>query len=227
MRILIIEDDKDLCYILNSQLKNDGYNIDLCHSGEEGLIFALNNSHDLIILDRMLPVIDGLTILNTIRKKGISTPVIILTAIGSIEDKIDGLDTGADDYVVKPFDINELKARIRALSRRPKPIENPNLLKISNISLDTNKQILKSDKFSCSLSKRENDLLEYLIKNKNKTLSREQILLYVWGSNSFVEDGNLDNYIHFVRRRLKAVESNVYIKTIHSVGYCLEEKNVL
>lgn len=223
MRILLIEDDKELCDAVQVQLENEGYTVDLCHNGEEALLFALAASHDMIILDRMLPKVDGLTILHSIRKKGITTPVIMVTAMNDIGDRIDGLDSGADDYVVKPFDVEELKARIRALFRRPKAIEDIEQLNYANIILDTNKKLLKSPTGSCSLSKRESSLLEYFIRNKNRTLPREQILSHVWGPNSFVEDGNLDNYIHFLRRRLKAVNSDANIITIHSVGYRLEE----
>lgn len=224
MRILMIEDDKDLCESVAFQLKSEGYYIDICLNGDEGLLFALSQSHDIIILDRMLPSLNGISILESIRSKGIVTPVIMVTAMNSIGDRIGGLDSGADDYLVKPFDISELKARIRALARRPRLIENLDIIKFSNLSLNIDKRILESPFEKCSLSRRESDLLEYFMHNKNRILTREQILSHVWGVNCFVEDGNIDNYIHFLRRRLKAVKSNAVIKTIHSVGYILEEK---
>ena len=224
MRILMIEDDRDLCGAVSFQLINEGYDVDMCHNGEDALYYALQKSHDIIILDRMLPSLDGLSILHAMRKKGIETPVIIVTAMNGLNDRIDGLDSGADDYLVKPFAVEELLARIRALSRRPKVLENTETLRFSNILLDTAKQVLKSEANSCSLSKRETQLMEYFLRNKNQILSRDMLLNHVWGPDSFVEDGNLDNYIHFLRRRLKSVESRAVIKTIHSVGYRLEEK---
>lgn len=224
MRILMIEDDKDLCQVVSLQLTSEGYDIDTCFNGEDGLGFALQQSHDILILDRMLPVINGLTILQTIRNKGIATPIIMVTAMNGIGDRIDGLDSGADDYLVKPFAVEELLARIRALSRRPPKLETINMLHIANTSLDVNKQTVKTAEKSCSLSKRETQLLEFFIRNQNQILPREMILLHVWGPNTFVENGNLDNYIHFLRRRLKTIESLAQIKTIHSIGYRLEEK---
>lgn len=224
MRVLLIEDDRDLCAAVGLQLEDEGYRVDLCHSGEEGLLFALQGVHDLIVLDRMLPEVDGLTILSSLRKKGVAIPVILVTAMNGIRDRIDGLDAGADDYLVKPFAVEELKARIRALSRRPKALEEPARLRLANLELDTDKRLLVSEKTQVSLSRREADLLEYFFRNRDRTLSRDQILSRVWGPNSLVEDGNLDNYIHFLRRRLKAVESRAAIKTIHGVGYRLEEE---
>lgn len=224
MRILVIEDDKDLCEAVGYQLEKEGYRVDICHNGEDALYFALQQSHDIMILDRMLPGIDGLTILQAVRRKGIATPVIMVTAMNGINDRIDGLDTGADDYLVKPFAMEELLARIRALARRPQAIQDTNKLTFGNTTLELGKQILKGDRETCSLSKKETDLMEFFMRNKTQILSRDAILSHVWGPNSFVEDGNIDNYIHFLRRRLKTIQSTLQIKTIHSVGYRLEEK---
>lgn len=223
MRILFVEDDKELCEAVRFQLINEGYSVDLCHSGEDALYYATSKSCDIMILDRMLPVVDGLTVLRSIRQSGISTPVIMVTAMNGINDRIDGLDNGADDYLVKPFAVEELLARIRALSRRPQKLEDGETLQFSNIQLDISKQILKGKNKTCSLSKRESDLMELFLKNPKQILTRELILSRIWGPNTFVEDGNIDNYIHFLRRRLNAVESLAIIKTIRSVGYRLEE----
>lgn len=223
MRILIIEDNKALCDSMCFQLQSEGYSTDTCYSGEHALYYALQQSYDIIILDRMLPVMDGLTILKTLRQKNIHVPVILVTAMDGINDRIDGLDSGADDYLVKPFAMEELLARIRALSRRPHSIEPTELLYYSNVKLDIKKQSLKTEEKTCSLSRRETELLEYFMKHPKQTLARELILAHVWGPDNFVEDGNLDNYIHFLRRRLKSIDAAIQIKTIHSVGYCLEE----
>ncbi len=223
MRILLIEDDEDLCEALTFQLKKEGYETDICHRGDEAIYYGNSVSYDIIILDRMLPLVDGLTVLKSLRKNKMTTPVIMVTAMNGINDRIDGLDSGADDYLVKPFDTGELLARIRALSRRPRGMENTGLLQFSNVSLDTKKHILTADSSSVSLSNKECRLLELFMRNRGQILTREHILSKVWGSESYVEDGNLDNYIYFIRRRLRSINCRAVIKTIHSVGYRLEE----
>lgn len=223
MRILIIEDNIDLCEAMSYQLQNEGYTTDICNSGENALFYAKQQSYDVIILDRMLPVMDGITILKTIRQKNIHVPVILVTAMDGVNDRINGLDSGADDYLVKPFVMEELLARIRALVRRPQKIELSEVLYFTNLSLDVKKQIIANGDRNASLSKRETDLLEYFMRHPNQILPREMILSHVWGPDNFVEEGNLDNYIHFLRRRLKSISSTVQIKTIHSVGYRLVE----
>lgn len=222
MRILIIEDDIKLCDTLSIQLEHQGYHIDKCYSGEDALYYALGHVYDILILDRMLPVLDGLSILQLIRKKGISTPTIMVTAMNGLNDRIDGLDAGADDYLVKPFEVEELFARIRALLRRPTQMQNNEILEYANISLNiTNKLLTSTTGDSCSLSKKECELLEFFIKNKNQILERELLLSRVWGPDAFACDSNLDNYISFLRRRLKIVNSTAKINTIHSIGYRL------
>ena len=222
MRLLIIEDNKDLCDGMCFQLQHEGYTIDTCYTGEYALYYALQHSYDVIILDRMLPDIDGLSILKIIRQKNINVPVIMVTAMERLLDRIDGLDSGADDYLVKPFAMEELLARVRALARRPQKIEQTELLTYSDLELDVKKQLVRTAQKSSSLTKREADLLEFFMRNPNQVLPRETILSRVWGPDNFVEEGNLDNYIHFLRRRLKSIDCTAQIKTIHSVGYCLE-----
>lgn len=223
MRLLLIEDDKKLSAAVSRQLEKQGYQTDLCDSGENALYYLTQTIYDVIILDRMLPVLDGLTILEIIRKKGITTPVIMVTALNGISDRIDGLDAGADDYLVKPFAIEELSARIRALTRRPQTIQSGTILHFSNLILDCTNKLLSTAFGSCSLSKKETELLEFFIRNKGQTLERDQLLSRVWGPDSFVTTGNLDNYISFLRRRLKLVQSSCQITTIHGIGYRLEE----
>jgi len=225
MRILIVDDDIALCEALTIQLDNFGYYVDCCHNGDDALIFAMHNSYDIILLDRMLPVLDGLTLLTAIRQKKIQSSVILMTAMTKISDRIEGLDAGADDYITKPFDTQELMARIRALARRPRTINNNNKLSFADLTLDIPRKELKTEKQSVSLSKKEAALFEYLIKNNNQTMSREMLLNYIWGPYSEIEEGNLDNYIHFARKRLKALKSRVKITTIHGTGYRLEENN--
>ena len=175
-----------------------------------------------MILDRMLPELDGLTLLNTIRKRGIQTPVIMATAMDTLNDKIHGLDEGADDYITKPFAPEELLARIRALTRRPQQLQAPGRLVWKDLSFDLQKLELSCGKNTLSLSKKESGLMEYFMKNPEQCLKRATLLSYVWGADAEVEDGNLDNYIYFLRRRLKALKTKVKITTVHGVGYKME-----
>ena len=225
MRILVVEDDKELSDIMIRQLKAHGYHADQCLNGGDALFYCTEQIYDLIILDRMLPELDGLSLLSIIRRRGIHTPVIMATALDGLGDRIDGLDAGADDYIAKPFAMEELLARIRAIARRPAHFENSQVLTFAGLTLDAGSHELKSAGQTIALSKKEAALLEYLIKNAGQTLTRVQILAYIWGPDSEVEEGNLDNYIYFLRRRLKTINSKAVIKTVHSVGYRLEESN--
>lgn len=231
MRILLVEDDKLLCETVGMQLEQAGYTVDPCFSGDDAFYYATEYPYDVMILDRMLPKLDGLSLLQAVRKKNIMTPVIITTALDGIGDRIDGLDAGADDYLVKPFAVEELLARIRAVTRRPGRTADTAALTFSNLCLDTVNHELS---LSCqpgndakaepiTLSGRESALLEYLMRNAGLTLPRGSIISYVWGPDSEVEEGNLDNYIYFLRRRLKALCGKVKIQTVHGVGYRLEE----
>ena len=175
-----------------------------------------------MILDRMLPELDGLTLLNTIRKRGIQTPVILATAMDSLDDKIHGLDEGADDYITKPFAPEELLARIRALTRRPRQLQAPHQLIWKDLSFDPQKLELSCGKNTLSLSKKEAGLMEYFLKNPEQCLKRAVLLSYVWGADAEVEEGNLDNYIYFLRRRLRTLKTKAKITTVHGVGYKLE-----
>lgn len=226
MRILFVEDDAALCAALKIHLEKSGYTVDICQNGNDALFYALQNVYDVMLLDRMLPELDGLTLLQTIRSKGIQTPVIMATAMDTVSDRILGLDCGADDYLVKPFDVQELLARIRALVRRPGAMIASETIHFKDLTLDTGKQELSCEK-TVSLSKKESTLLEYFIRHSEQTLSRSLLLAYVWGPDSEIEEGNLDNYIYFLRKRLRTVKSNVKIKTIHGIGYRLEAIHVL
>lgn len=222
MRILIVEDDKELAESIQAQLAKEGFTVDVCHDGEEGLYYMQEKIHDLVILDRMLPYMDGVSVLREARKSHVYTPVIFLTALGELNDKITGLDCGADDYLVKPFAFEELLARIRCLLRRPGQWDDSMLLKLGDISFDPKSNRLCKGSRECTLSKREGALLEVFLRNPGQILQRTVLLSRVWGLDTDVEDGNLDNYIHFLRRRLKAVGSSLSLKTIRGVGYQLE-----
>lgn len=226
MRILIIEDDKDLCRSLSFQLKAEGFEVDICHDGEDGLHFIKEEAHDLILLDRMLPLMDGVSVLKTARNLRISTPVILVTALGELQDRVTGLDCGADDYIVKPFAFEELMARIRCIFRRPRQWEDSLLLRFGDVSYDASLRKMACREKSFTLSRREGELLELFLRNGGQTLPRLTILSRVWGPDAAVEEGNLDNYIHFLRRRLKSAGSRLTLRTIRGVGYCLEDCHV-
>lgn len=226
MRILLAEDDEQLNKTLCYQLESKGFSVDTCFDGEEACYYGEQNIYDVILLDRMLPYKEGTEVLTFLRKKGISAPIILITALGALSDKVTGLDLGADDYLVKPFALEELLARIRCVTRRPHMITGDDLLSISDISLNVNDCRLCGPGGECSLSKREAALLETFMRRKDQSLSRSLLLLKVWGPDSDVEEGNLDNYIHFLRRRLRLVNSRVEIKTIRGIGYCLLDKSI-
>lgn len=225
MRILLIEDDINLCDSLSFQLEKESFSVDLCHDGNDALHFIQQHAYDLILLDRMLPGKDGIQVLEELRHSGIKIPVIMITALGELHDKVDGLDSGADDYIVKPFAYEELMARIRSINRRPLHWTSNSLLEVADICLDTSRKLLTKSPAFCTLSKRESDLLEVFLRNPDQTLPRNLLLAKVWGPDAEVEEGNLDNYIHFLRRRLKTVQSVLKLTTIRGVGYRLEAAN--
>lgn len=224
MRILLAEDDKQLNDSLTWQLESAGFDIDSCLDGEDALFYGEQNIYDIILLDRMLPHMDGTDIMTALRDKGITTPIILITALGTISDRVTGLDLGADDYLVKPFAFEELLARIRCISRRPHTLTEYGTLKVADLTWQAAEGVLTGPVGNCTLSKREAALLEVFLRSKEQTLPRNILLLKVWGPDSDVEDGNLDNYIHFLRRRLQIIGSRLQIKTIRGIGYCLQEK---
>ncbi len=225
MRILIVEDDTELGCAVKFHLEQEGYTVDTCCNGEDGLHFIKQGAYDLILLDRMLPDLNGMDVLSRTRALGISASVIIITALDGVGDRIAGLDAGADDYIVKPFDINELMARIRAIGRRPAQWESTNSIILNDMELDLMRGTLKGPSNKCTLSKRESDLLEILVRNQKRIIPRSVLLSRVWGPDAPVEDGNLDNYIHFLRKKLCFVGSGLSIKTARGIGYSMEVSN--
>lgn len=222
MRILLAEDDRDLNKALAWQLNGQGYTVDSCYDGEEALYYGEQNIYDVILLDRMLPHLEGTEVLSILRQQSVNVPIILITALGTVQDKIDGLDLGADDYLVKPFDFEELLARIRCVTRRSATINpQPDLISCHDVTWSGQDMCLSGPSGSTTLSKREGSLLGSFLHMPEQTLAREMLLLRVWGPDSDVEDGNLDNYIYFLRRRLKTVGSLLQIKTVRGVGYKL------
>lgn len=223
MRLLIVEDDKELCSIVAAQLAREGYEVDQCHDGEEAWYYLNGVSYDAVLLDRMLPGMDGVALLEKMRRNQINLPVILVTALGELGDRVQGLDSGADDYLVKPFAVEELSARLRALFRRPRESVEIQAFQVGDLLLYQQEARLVCHGKEKELSKKEDLLLEYLMQNCGRTLTREQILNRVWGMEAEVEDGNIDNYIYFLRRKLKLLHSGVRITTVHGIGYRLED----
>ena len=223
MRILLAEDDRALNQTLAYQLEHEGFIVDSCYDGEEALFYCEQAIHDIILLDRMLPCLEGTDILKQLRKKGIVPPIILITALGTLTDKVEGLNLGADDYLVKPFAFEELLARIRCVARRPHTLTGSDTLSVADIDFQLGEGILTGPSGSCTLSKKEAALLEAFLRSGGQTLHRSTLLLKVWGPDSDVEDGNLDNYIHFLRRRLQISGSRLRITTVRGIGYRLQE----
>lgn len=224
MRILIVEDEVHLAEALTQILRKNNYTVDAAYDGESGLDNALSDIYDLIVLDIMLPKMDGISVLRNIREEGLSTPVILLTAKGEISDKVAGLDSGADDYLAKPFATEELLARIRALSRRKGEVIVDNTLKFGDIELNPSTLKLSRGSKEVKLILKESELLELLISRKNAATSKELIIEKLWGFDSDVEYNHVEVYISFLRKKLSFLNSEVKINTVRGVGYILEEK---
>lgn len=222
MRILIVEDEVNLADALSQILKKNNYSVDVVHDGQSGLDNALCGIYDLLLLDIMLPEMDGITVLKKLREEGIAAPVIMLTAKGEINDKITGLDYGADDYVAKPFSTGELLARIRAALRRRGEVVPEDCLKYGDIELSTSNLKLMCKGKELKLILKESELMELLIVRKTAVTSKEQIIEKLWGFDSDVEHNNVEVYISFLRKKLVFLQSGVKINTIRGVGYVLE-----
>ena len=224
MRILIVEDEISLAEALTQILKKSNYTVDAVHDGISGLDNAMSDIYDIILLDIMLPGMDGISLLKTIRREGISTPVILLTARGEIPDKVKGLDSGADDYLSKAFATEELLARIRAASRRKGEVLPDNTLKFGDIQLNTATLRLSRSSKEIKLILKESELLELLILRKNAVSSKELVIEKLWGFDSEAEHNNVEVYISFLRKKLAFLKSSVVISTVRGVGYVLEVK---
>jgi DNA-binding response OmpR family regulator len=219
MRILIIEDEKYIARSITEVLKMDSYTVDLAHDGEYGLDCALTEIYDVIVLDIMLPKMDGLRVLEKIRGANISTPVILLTAKGDLEDKVKGLDLGADDYLSKPFYTEELLARIRALTRRKPELRQGGVFAFEDIELSA--LALRSGERTAKMQRKEAQILELLIDNGGFVVSKEMIIEKVWGFDAETEYSLVEKNISIIRKKLSQVKARVNIKTVRGVGYML------
>ncbi|MCR4328998.1 MAG: response regulator transcription factor [Candidatus Roizmanbacteria bacterium] len=226
MRILVVEDEHRIARTIEKGLKQEGYAVDLAFDGTTGLDLSATEDYDVIVLDRMIPHIDGITLCKTLRNDyHIHTPILILTAKGQIEDKVSGLNAGADDYLTKPFSFEELVARIRALSRRPNVTEKP-VLTVADLVLDPATYSVRRDNQSVTLSKKEFALLEYLMKNVNTVLKKEQIIAHVWNYEADILPNTVEVYIANLRKKIDNAfpKKKPLIRTVWGFGYRLGEK---
>ena len=224
MRVLLVEDEELICEALKAILKKNGFSVDVANDGIQGLDLAVSRIHDIIILDRMLPGKTGLEILTEIRKENINTPVIFLTAMHSVNNRVEGLDAGADDYLVKPFAAVELLARIRALVRRKdNDIKDAKFVR-GSFSFDPAMCCISNGINKEKLTFKESQLLEIFIANINNVLSKEKILDKVWGIDSYVDENIVETYVSHLRKKLTGIDSGLVINTIRGKGYCLKEQ---
>jgi DNA-binding response OmpR family regulator len=222
MRILLVEDEKDLADIVKKGLEEESYSVDVCYDGEEGLFMASEISYDGMILDILLPKVDGIKILKTIREKNISTPVLMLTAKDELHDKIRGLDTGADDYLTKPFEFEELLARLRALLRRRIP-EKKATLKVHDLTVNTASQEVSRGGRGIPLTSKEYALLEFFVYNKNTVLSRTEITEHIYDDSFDLDSNVIDVFINSLRKKIDKDHSKKLIHTVRGAGYILKE----
>ena len=222
MRILLVEDEVKLAHAMKRALELQKYAVDVANNGRDGLDFAIGEEFSLIILDVMLPEIDGIEICKRIRATGIHTPVLMLTARGQISDKVTGLDVGADDYMVKPFSFEELFARIRALVRRPVQANDP-VLSIKDLTLDPKTFTVKRGDKLIELSAKEFSLLEYLLRNKNTVLNKDHIIAHVWNYDSDVLPSTIEVHVKHLRDKVDLSGQDSLIHTIRGRGYTIRE----
>ncbi len=223
MRVLLIEDEKDLARVIKKGLEEEGYSVDVAHDGEEGLYMAENYEADVIILDILLPVMDGLSVLREMRRSGIKTPVLLLTAKGDVSDRIKGLDTGADDYLAKPFDFGELLARIRALLRRARDVKEP-IIRIGDLEVDTVSHEVRRGGKEIHLTAREYAILEYLAYNAGRVVSRTELIEHVYDESFDMDSNIIDVYIAYLRRKVDKGFGRPLIHTVRGAGYMLKER---
>ncbi len=221
MKILYVEDEKYMALAVAQILKKNNYSVDLAYDGENGLDLALSGLYDIVILDIMLPKVGGIEILQQMRKKGLEIPVILLTAKGETDDKVSGLDNGADDYLAKPFQTEELLARLRALARRKGQFLSAHNLSFADIEFNYNLLHLYGNGLSFHLTLKEGQLLELLMNHKGQAITNNHIIEKLWGWDSEAEDSHVHVQVAFLRKKLKLISSKVKIKTIYGVGYML------
>lgn len=227
MRILVVEDEHRIAASIKKGLEQERYAVDIAYTGLDGYDLASTEDYELIILDLMLPEMDGITVCKKLRKNNIHTPILILTAKGQTDDKITGLDAGADDYVTKPFSFEELLARVRALTRRPKNILDTTLI-VADLQLDTKTFVVKRGDNHIKLSNKEFSLLEYLMRRPHTIFSKEQIISHIWNYDADILLNTIEVYIRNLRNKIDAPfkDRKPLIKTVRGFGYKIGEDNV-
>ena len=223
-RILLVEDEEKLARMVELELRYEGYEVEKAFDGRMGLERALSGQFDLVLLDIMLPALSGMEVLRRLRRENDALPVIMLTARDTVVDKVSGLDSGADDYITKPFAIEELLARIRAALRKRSAAAQPsNTLRVGGLVMDVDRHAVTVQGTGVELTRREFDLLHYLLENKEKVVSRESLLDHVWGFDYAGETNAVDVYIRFLRAKLEEPFGEKFIHTVRGVGYVIRE----
>ena len=223
MRILVVEDELGIAQFVRQGLTEAGYAVDVVADGRDGLDYALAADYDAYVLDILLPQMNGLDLLRELRRRGDKTPTLMLTARDTVDNRVEGLDAGADDYLVKPFAFPELLARVRALLRRP-PLQTGTVLQVGDLEMDTARREVKRDGNLIELSPREYAVLEYLIRHSNQVLTRTQIGEHVWNFDFYNESNVIDVYIGYLRRKIDKGSDQPLIQTIRGVGYRISEQ---
>jgi two-component system OmpR family response regulator len=223
VKLLVVEDDKEAGAYLKRALLEAGHTVDHADDGREGLFLAASESYDVIVLDRMLPRMDGLAVLRTLRASGVKTPVLLLTALGGIDDRVDGLEAGGDDYLVKPFAMAELLARINALARRPPPQDVQTRLQVADLSLDMLTRAVTRAGVEIDLQPREFQLLAYLMRHAGKVVTRTMLLESVWDFHFDPKTNIVDTHVSRLRAKVDRGYASELIHTIRGAGYCLRE----
>lgn len=223
MRLLVVEDEKSIAEAIQALLADKGYSVDLAFDGDDGLEYILTGLYDLVLLDIMLPKRSGLSVLKRVREAGLETPIIFLTAKSQTYDKVNGLDLGADDYITKPFEADELLARIRLRTRQSSLIR-ANQLWLGNIRLNTDSHELESKESSVKLSNKEFLLMEVFMRNAKQIIPKNQLISKVWGPSDNSEYNQLEVFISFLRKKLRFLKADIEIITTKGFGYSLEER---
>jgi heavy metal response regulator len=221
MRILVVEDESKVASFIKKGLEEEGYAVDLAHDGREGVLLALDGVHDLIVLDINLPGLDGLGVLKELRQAKVRTPVLLLTVRATIEDKVLGLDTGADDYLTKPFSFQELVARIRALLRRRAEAQ-PTLLQVADLTLDPARRLVHRGGVKIELTSKEFALLDYFMRHPGRVLTRTMIAEHVWDYDFDTMTNIIDVYVNHLRKKVDAGRHPKLIRTVRGVGYVMQ-----
>lgn len=222
MRILLVEDDGSLAHAIETMLKKSNYAVDVVFNGRDALTYLDSDLYDAVILDIMMPYIDGISVLKMLRKNNNHVPVLLLTAKHQIEDKVEGLDAGANDYLTKPFDFRELLARLRCIMRVP-DVQNNNTLRMGNVTLDDTTCVLSTPLGSYQLANKEFQMMKLFMTSPGQIISADRFLEKIWDMNSDAELNTVWTYVSYLRRKLEAISANVQITTKRNRGYALEE----